>query len=291
MSTYSIKELEKLSGIKAHTIRIWEQRYGLLKPQRTKTKIRVYDDEELKHLLNVSLLLKKGFKISKISKLKAAEINKYLLTLYTIKANDALIEDKINGLVIAMIELNAELFEQIFDSAVKGFGFKDTMLKLIYPFLQRIGILWSIGDINPAQEHFISNLIRQKIVSAINSLPRAVSKKRFLLYLPEGETHEIGLLMACYLLRQAGHHVIYLGQSVPIKAIEGVYKTHPLSGILLFVTTTQPTKQLEQYLKNLTTTFAKATIYLAGATDILSSLKLPAKAIRLKTPNDLAKVI
>ncbi len=287
MGNYSIKELEKLSGIKAHTIRIWEQRYKILKPKRTDTHIRIYDDEELKHLLNVALLLKKGFKISKVSKLKAHEINIYLLNLYTVKGNSASIEDKINGLAIAMIELNSELFEKIFSSSVRGIGFKGTMEKLIYPFLQRVGLFWSVGDINPAQEHFISNLIRQKIIHAIDSQLPSTSKKSFLLYLPEGELHEIGLLMTSYLLREAGHTVIYLGQSVPLKAIEDVYASHQPNNIILFITTAKPVPEIEEYLKRIAKAFPKSTISVSGAVEVLSAVKMPLKINWLKGIEDL----
>jgi DNA-binding transcriptional MerR regulator len=287
VGNYSIKELERLSGIKAHTIRIWEQRYKILKPKRTDTHIRIYDDEELKHLLNVALLLKKGFKISKVSKLKAHEINTYLLNLYTVKGNSASIEDKINGLAIAMIELNSELFEKIFSSSVRGIGFKGTMEKLIYPFLQRVGLFWSVGDINPAQEHFISNLIRQKIIHAIDSQLPPTSKKSFLLYLPEGELHEIGLLMTSYLLREAGHTVIYLGQSVPLKAIEDVYTSHQPNNIILFITTVKAVPEIEEYLKKIVKTFPKSTISVSGAVEVLSTVKMPLKIKWLKGIEDL----
>lgn len=290
MGNYSIKELEKLSGIKAHTIRIWEVRYGLLKPQRTDTNIRIYDDEQLKRLLNVALLLKKGIRISKISKLKTAEINKYLLTEDI--DNTSYPEDKLNGLIISMIELDEEMFEKIFSSSLLSLGFRATLFKLIYPLLEKVGLFWSIGKINPAQEHFVSNLIRQKIITAIDSqLPPDKSKSKFMLFLPEREFHEVGLLTAYYLVKSSRHPVIYLGQNVPLEDAVSVYKTCHPANILVFITTTQPPEEIEDYLNKIKKLFSKSEIYISGSAEVLSKVKLPEKINWLKNPDDLEKVL
>ncbi len=290
MGNYSIKELEKLSGIKAHTIRIWEVRYGLLKPKRTDTNIRIYDDEQLKRLLNVALLLKKGFKISKISKLKPDEINKHLLAEDI--ESTSYPEDKLSGLVVSMIELDEEMFEKIFSSSLLSLGFKDTLLKLIYPLLEKVGLFWSIGKINPAQEHFVSNLIRQKIITAIDSqLPPDKSKSKFMLFLPEREFHEIGLLTAHYLVKSSRHPVIYLGQNVPLEDAVSVYKTCHPANLLAFVTTTQPVEEVQDYLDKLSKLISKSEIFISGNPEVLSKVKFPPKMKWLKNIDDLEGIL
>jgi DNA-binding transcriptional MerR regulator len=183
IGTYSIKDLEQFSGIKAHTIRIWEVRYRLLKPSRTNTNIRYYDDEQLKRLLNISFLIKNGLKVSKISLMDSKELYDTLASFYNRQDNDQSTDEKINNLVVAMIELNEDLFEKVFSSAVHHLGFEHAVTKVVYPFLDKVGMLWTMGNIQPAQEHFISNLIRQKIIVAIDK--QVLSKKatsKFLLF-------------------------------------------------------------------------------------------------------------
>jgi len=165
VSTYSIKDLEHLTGIKAHTIRIWEQRYDILSPKRTDTNIRYYDSTDLKHMLNIALLNNNGYKISKIAKMSQEEV--FEAVLQTIDKNNNY-SDQINALTVAMIDLNEAQFEKIMSTNILQIGFEDTMLNIIYPFLTKIGFLWQIDSINPAQEHFMTNLIRQKLIVAID---------------------------------------------------------------------------------------------------------------------------
>ena len=167
MAYYSIKDLEKLSGIKAHTLRIWEKRYNLVEPKRTETNIRYYDDEDLKKVLNVALLNRNGLKISHIAGLKTEEINSKISDLS--KGNQDS-ESVIDNLVISMIELDEKKFEKILSRTIMQAGFEETILYTIYPFFQKIGLLWQTGAINPAQEHFISNLVRQKLIVAIDGI-------------------------------------------------------------------------------------------------------------------------
>ena len=218
MSTYSIKDLENLSGIRAHTIRIWEQRYKLIEPSRTTSNIRYYSDDDLVKLMNVSLLNKHGYKISKIVKLSAGQINELVL-----KLNDALPspETHTSGLVKALLEVDELQFNSVFDSSVENTGFEATIEKLLFPFFEMIGNLWLAGTIIPAQEHFITNLIRQKLIAAIDTerIRSAEIRPRILFYLPEGEFHEIGMLYYNYLARKANFEVIYLGTSVPFRDI------------------------------------------------------------------------
>lgn len=214
MSQYSIKDLETFTGIKAHTIRMWEKRYGVVEPGRTETNIRTYDDDDLKRLLNISILNRHGYRISEIMKMSEKEICDRVLQI-THKSVDT--QSQIENLVLAMIDMDEEYFEKILTQSIIKIGFEDTVKYLIYPFFDRIGMLWQAGSIIPAQEHFISNLIRQKLIVAIDSIitPRKENALTYLLFLPEGEWHEMGLLFTQYLLKKWGHKVIYLGQHVP----------------------------------------------------------------------------
>src|SRR5687767_12010123 len=164
MGKYSIKELEHISGIKAHTIRIWEKRHGIIKPLRTPTNIRYYTDEDLKKIINVSLLNSHGLKISKIATMRLEEINSKVLEITEVKPEaDAYIDQ----LVVAMIDIEEESFEKILASVIKKFGFERSITEVVYAFMEKIGVLWQTGNITPAHEHFISNLIRQKIITSI----------------------------------------------------------------------------------------------------------------------------
>ncbi|MBY0433434.1 MAG: MerR family transcriptional regulator, partial [Cyclobacteriaceae bacterium] len=210
MGKYSIKELEKLSGIKAHTIRIWEKRHRIILPERTDTNIRYYSDDDLKKIINISLLNNNGVKISKIANLSTDELVKQVHVLSENKSNTDI---HIDQLVVAMIDMEEENFEKILAGLIIRYGFEKTIIEIVYPFLEKIGILWHTGNITPAQEHFISHLVRQKIIVAIDSLALAPkTSTRVVLFLPDEELHELGLLFHHYLVKKAGFRTYYLGQ-------------------------------------------------------------------------------
>ncbi|MEJ7766475.1 MAG: MerR family transcriptional regulator [Chitinophagaceae bacterium] len=220
MNAFTIKDLENLSGIKAHTIRIWEQRYTFLKPQRTDTNIRYYSNEELKTVLNIALLNKYGFKISHIDKMKPDELREKLVSLSNIQAQQ---ERMINDLIQYMIELDMNRFEAVIDNYITSRGIDKTITQVLFPLLEKIGILWLTNHINPAQEHLVTNIMRQKLIVGIDSaFTHFVVDKSVLLFLPEGEHHELGLLYIYYLLKNRGVKVIYLGANVPLKDVEYV---------------------------------------------------------------------
>jgi len=231
MSNYSIKDIERISGIKAHTLRIWEKRYGIIEPKRTETNIRYYTNEELKKILNISILNNYGIKISKIVGLSSKELHQKVIEISTEEVEETL---QIESLVIAMVEVDESRFEKILANCTLRLGFEQTVLNIIYPFFKKVGVLWQAGAINPAQEHFISNLIRQKLIVAIDSQGMMVKEgaRRFLLFLPEGELHELGLLFYSYLIQKAGHKVIYLGQSVPLSDVGKVNDYNPADYII-----------------------------------------------------------
>jgi DNA-binding transcriptional MerR regulator len=273
MSNYSIKDLEQLSGIKAHTLRIWEQRYNLLKPKRTETNIRFYDDEDLKLILNVALLNDNGFKISKIAKMNVEDMKAEVLKLTD---RSFAYDDQIHSLIIAMVELDEDRFEKIISTNILKIGFEMSMLNIIYPFLSKIGVLWQTGSIHPGQEHFISNLVRQKLIVAIDGQLYTGGGKKFLLFLPEGELHEISLLFSCYLLKSSGHKVIYLGQNTPREDLNSVYAAHKPDYLVTVITTSPSGPQVQDYLDYLSKRFNEAEILVSGYQIIGQDLEIPA---------------
>jgi MerR family transcriptional regulator, light-induced transcriptional regulator len=214
MASYSIKDLEDLSGIKAHTIRIWEKRYGIVVPERTTTNIRLYSDDDLKKLLNISILNRNGLKISYLSKLTNNELKEKVIHISR-ETSDA--GTQIENLIISMLELDEWKFDKILSDSIIRIGFEEAMVQVMHPFFEKIGLLWQTGSINPAQEHFVSNLMRQKLIVAIDGQAPARLENRptFILFLHENELHELGLLFYSYLLKKKGVNVIYLGQAVP----------------------------------------------------------------------------
>jgi len=290
MSVYSIKDLEHLSGIKAHTIRIWEQRYDLLQPKRTDTNIRYYDDEDLKLVMNVSLLKENGRKISKIAKMSLDEMNEEVLR---ITEENLKYSDQVNALTIAMIDLNEERFEKIIASNTLKIGFEKTMVNIIYPFLTKIGVLWLTGTINPAQEHFITCLIRQKIIVAIDGQFTSVNdlSKKYLLYLPEGEMHELSLLFVWYIIKSRQNKVIYLGQNLPTNDLHTVYKFHEPNYLFSIITTTPGQDSIQEYVNTLSAQFKNSTIILTGYQVIGRGLNTPDNVMVLDKIEDMINFV
>jgi DNA-binding transcriptional MerR regulator len=284
VSTYSIKDLEQLSGIKAHTLRIWEQRYNLLSPKRTDTNIRFYDDDDLKLILNVALLNDNGFKISKIASMEMPEMREEVMKLTERSLTH---DDQIHALTICMIEMDEERFEKILSSNIIKLGFEQTMMNIIYPFMSKIGVLWQTGAINPAQEHFISNLVRQKLIVAIDGQVVAANGKKFLLFLPEGELHEISILFATFLIKNKGHKVIYLGQNTPNEDLSQVYDIHRPEFLMTVITTSPAVEYVEEYLNGLSNRFVNTEILVTGYQVIGQDLKFPANVRQLNYIKDI----
>jgi DNA-binding transcriptional MerR regulator len=293
MAYYSIKDLEKLSGIKAHTLRIWEKRYNLVEPKRTETNIRFYDDDDLKKVLNVALLNRNGLKISHIASLDTEEINSKISDLSK-RNQDS--ESVIENLVISMIELDEKKFEKILTRTIMQAGFENTILYTVYPFLDKIGILWQTGAINPAQEHFISNLVRQKLIVAIDSIIEEdrddnMPRKRFVLFLPEGELHEIGLLFYYYLIKKEGHKTIYLGQSVPFNDLQSVVEIRACDFLLTSYSSNISGLNFGEYLEKLARNFPDQVIMFSTYTTAAVSNNLPENTRRLENAVDFQKFL
>lgn len=271
---YSIQYLEEISGIKAHTIRIWEQRYNLLKPQRTASNIRYYDDNQLRKLLNVTTLLELGYKISHIANMSNAQILQELKNKLEAGDDPLSFQHFTNELIISSLNFDKVSFEKQFGSCVLKFGFASTIENVLYPTMKRIGVLWQLEEMNPSQEHFISNLIRQKLYSAIDGLPEPTSSsKTCILFLPENEHHEIGLLYFNYLLLRSGLKTIYLGANVPLSSVKHAADQLDPSHFVLFMIKTVPPEQSNDYLKKLCKLFSRKQVILCGTPSLLQNVR------------------
>lgn len=263
MAVYSIRDLEKLSGIKAHTIRIWEQRYGVIAPKRTKTNIRYYQDDDLKFLLNVALLNKNGIKISRIAKMSRHDVAEKVAAISEINFEYS---TQLDALTISMIEMDEQKFDRIISTNTQQLGFERTMLEVIYPFLDKLGVLWLTGSINPVQENFISYLIRQKIIVAIDKepIPQGKQVKKFIIYLPEGEKQELSLLFMHYILKSRRNQVLYLGQDISLTDLRDACKVHKPDFIFTMVTETFAKEPVQRYVDKLSEVFPDREVLLSG---------------------------
>lgn len=272
MSTYSIRDLERITSTRAHTIRIWEQRYGLLEPERTGTNIRFYNDDHVKKLLNVCTLLSRGMKISQISRLSNAQIREEIdRVIAESLQTDQHVEAWINEAVIAIAAYDAPTFHRLFADAVDRLGMVATYEKILYPLLVRTGLMWTKDALLPAQEHFLSNLIQQKLFTAIDALPvPTASDQKWLLFLHEGEEHEIGLLFAYYLLTRTGQRAVYLGARVPYADLQAVASDIAPTHIYTFFVANQPENQAPELLSQLAQDFPGCAICFSGGGDGLA---------------------
>ncbi|AUC22875.1 MULTISPECIES: MerR family transcriptional regulator [Polaribacter] len=216
---FTIKDLENISGIKAHTIRIWEKRYNLLEPKRSETNIRFYSNEDLQKLLNIVLLNNNDIKISKISKMSDEEL---ILQTRALAFETSLNDESINALKLSMFQFDKRLFNNVYEKLLEEKTFQEIFQEVFIPFLNDVGLLWQTDTLKPAHEHFISNLIVQKILINTEKLQFDISEssKTYVLFLPENEIHEIGLLYLNYELVLRGAHTIYLGQSLPLNNLD-----------------------------------------------------------------------
>ncbi len=282
MATYSIKDLEELSGIKAHTIRIWEKRYGIVVPARTDTNIRLYSDNDLKKLLNISILNRHGLKISHLARMDVEELKEKVIHITRETANTGL---QIDNLIISMLELDEWKFDKILNDTIIKLGFEETLVRLMHPFFEKIGLLWQTGSINPAQEHFVSNLLRQKLIVAIDGQAPVQRNNpvNFILFLHENEFHELGLLFYSYILRKNGIKVIYLGQAVPFEDLEKITKIQEAEYFLTSFTTGITESALVKYLRNLSSSFPNHRILYTGLQTAKINGNLPGNLVKIES--------
>jgi len=274
VAVYSIKDLEKLTGIKAHTLRAWEQRYDIIHPKRTKTNIRYYQDDDLKIILNIALLNKNGFKISKIANMKEEEIAEKVAAISEINFEYG---TQLDALTISMIEMDEYKFDRIINTNIQQIGFERTMLEVIYPFLDKLSVLWLTGSINPVQENFMSYLIRQKLIVAIDKIPLQSGKNvpKFLIYLPEGEKQELSMLFMHYLLRSRKNQVVYIGQDIALTDLRDACNIYQPDYIFTMITETFAKEPLQQYVERLAENFSDAKILLTGYQVVAQQITAP----------------
>lgn len=247
-SVFSVKDLENLSGVKAHTIRIWEKRYNLFSPIRDDNNIRSYNTDDLKKILNISYLNNFGYKISKIAKLTESEMVALTQQIYSEKTQASF---AISNLKFAMFNFDAKLFHSTYDELEKSKSFEEIFYDVFIPLLDEIGFLWQTETLKPVHEHFISSLIRQKLFSEIEKAQKNVNfsnEEVYVLYLPMHEIHELGIMFVNYLLLRKNKHVIYLGESVPMEDLQEVIKYYNKITFLSYFTVQPEIDNLESYL-------------------------------------------
>lgn len=246
--TFSIKDLENLSGIKAHTIRIWEKRYNLLSPERTQTNIRLYSLLSLQKLLNITLLYENGLKISKIAQLKNEEIP---LKVREIIDEKSIKNNMMNDFKLSMINFDQSLFYNTYNKLVVDLSFREIFKEYFIPLLQELGYLWQSNTISTTHEHFITNLVKQKVYTNTEKVHRSeyVNNKSFVLFLPENEIHELGILYLNYELNLRGYKSIFLGQSVPIENLEPLIASNEFVEFIAYVTVEPSKEKIDKYLQ------------------------------------------
>ena len=259
---YSIKDLKVLSRIKAHTIRIWEKRYSLLSLNRTDTNIRLYNDSDLRRILNVSLLVSNGYKISKVARFDDVKIKEAVIEIN--KRNTAE-SDYVDRLILHMLNFDNIGFYNFTDEIIAKKGLEDAYLKVFFALFERIGTYWQVGTIFPAQEHYVTSILRQKLIAETDKIGfEKVNGSTMLFFLPEGEMHEMSLLFYSYLAQKYGYNVIYLGQFVPFEDLSKVQNHIKIDYVFTAFINAFPKEELENYLVQLKDTFQHQKIFITG---------------------------
>ena len=263
MERYTLHDLEKLTGIKASTIRIWERRYLIISPHRTSTNRRWYNNDDLRYLINISILHRNNIKISKIAAFTGTELEEKAALLSN-NTSDAGIQ--IDSLIIAMISFNENAVNEILLRAIINTGFEDCFTGMVFPFLKRVGLMWHTGSASVGAEHFVSNIFRRRLIASIDALPpvSVSGRKKIIMFLPEDELHELGLLFYAYLIRKLGHEVIYLGQSTPFTALTQVNEQWNADVLITGLASGLQFQKPEEYLRELSTTFRRQKIFVSG---------------------------
>ena len=289
MNAFTIKDLENLSGVKAHTIRIWEQRYSFLKPRRSKTNIRYYCNDELKTVLNIALLNKYGYRISQIDKMSEEELREKIHSLGEIQAcQERLVTDMLHH----MIDMDMDRFENVLDNFIRQKGIDKTIHFLIFPFLEKVGILWQTNHIQAGQEHLVSNIIRQKLLVGIEGATSPFNiKKTILLFLPEGEHHEIGLLFLQYQLKARGANVLYLGADVPLDDLVFVSKAKKPDYLFTHLTCNPGKFNFEKFMNQLREQLPAIPVVISGQLAQQYSRKIPAHVELKKSIGEVLEFI
>lgn len=286
MAIYSINDVEKLCGIKAHTIRIWEKRYAIIQPRRTETNIRYYLDEDLQKILNISLLNRNGYKISKIAKMTDGDIKLIVSELSDVTLES---EDNLGALMHAMLELDEFKFNKILDHNIASKGFEITMHETVYPMMEKLSMMWVAGSIKGVHENFVANVIRRKTIVAIDqsSTEYCANAPKCLIYLPENETHELSLLFLHFLLKDAGINVINLGAGVPlIDVLEG-QRISKANFVFTIFNDSFSDAPLQPYLNELSKHLEDSTILISGYQTAIQNINVPYNVKVLKSLSEV----
>jgi MerR family transcriptional regulator, light-induced transcriptional regulator len=287
MNFFTIRDIENLTAIKAHTLRIWEQRYNLVTPKRKQGKHRTYDNEELKFLLRIAYLYHQGEKISRIAGMSDNEIRHRALDADT---NPDHLAAYYNQLTEAAIDLDTDRFEQVFNKLISVYGFENTMLQIVYPLLKKMGNLWLTGHVIPTQEHFASAVITKKLLVAIDSLEftERPGRKTVLVFTPKGEEHEIPILFAYYMLKKNGIPVLYAGKNITMEVLAAIAEMQKFDRMYFHLITNLTGTVPEQYLRKLLRDFPEKQIFCSGQS--LNHSQSPDPAVHiLKTPEELSR--
>ncbi|MSP58640.1 MAG: MerR family transcriptional regulator [Flavobacteriaceae bacterium] len=281
---YFINDVEKITGIKAFTLRIWEQRYKIISPKRTETNIRYYDDKDIKYLINVSMLNANGVKIGKIAILSHQEVQDKVL-LFSQK--NATHQHQINALSIAMFDFNEIEFNKILSMCIFNLGMEKTTIEIIFPYMQHLGILWLGGSIHVAHEHFVTNIIKQRLYVSIDQLAafQKPAAKHYLLFLPSGETHDLSLLFAAFILKSRGQKATFLGSSTPLDDLNKVHKMVSPDVLFCSISNANNNFPLEVYINMLSRNFPNSQILITGGQVVKRrDLTLAANCVIIENP-------
>ena len=290
---FTIKDLENISGIKAHTIRIWEKRYSLLLPNRTDTNIRFYSPESLQKLLNIVLLNNNNFKISKIAEMSEEDL---ILQSRELALNSAENDEAINTFKVSMFQFDKFIFNKAYHNLLLNNSFREIFKDVFIPLLNQIGLLWHTNTLIPAHEHFISNLIAQKIQINTEKLQYNVVNKDkiYVLFLPQNEVHELGLQYLNYELVLRGNHTIYLGQSLPLSNLDFFFENHEKICFITSLTIRPYDDKIESYFKKINTILEGKNhefIAIGKRTELLKDIEFSSKINLYSSVPDLLKVL
>ncbi len=290
---YSIHQLEQFSGIKAHTIRIWEKRYNALNPQRTDGNTRFYDNAQLKRLLNIVGLLQNKNKVSELCILPDNTLEKMVsCEMNTFRNATKSTNFYISQIIAAAINFDEETIDRILSKSIKVYGVKKTYARIIYSLFVQTGMMWRANDLRLPHEHFITNVVRKKIVGALERLPKSKSDAdKWVLFLPENEFHEIGLLMANYILQELGQRVIYLGANVPIDSVIDTVRFSEAGYVMFFLVHNDTTESVQKFLNELYTALPNTQISIAGRVELIGRVSLFKNMQWIQSPDGLEKIV
>ncbi|HEY1010839.1 MAG: MerR family transcriptional regulator [Daejeonella sp.] len=291
MNSLTIAQLAQFSGVKPHTIRVWEQRYQALSPARTQGNTRTYSDLDLKRLLNIVSLMESEYKVSELCGMKDDALSELIENMYSLETNEKP-NPFVSQLISAGMEFNERSFQKILSHCLLRFGVDGTYRDVIYPLLDRVGLMWSADLLPPAHQQFMCNLIRQKMLTATDALPfPAPDSRKWLLFLPEDEYHEMGLLFAHYLLRKNGEDVVYLGSSVPLGTLNVAIETVKPDCLLLFFVHYDFPGNVSSYLSDIAGIFDKGTIFISGNEKLIEQVSLIDQVTWLKKVDDMERIV